>query len=142
MNEEYIVKQLSSLRGIKPDSDFANSSKLRIIYQTSQRPGGVLMIAQGLSASLSIGLVIVFFAFIAILGASSLRSPLSPTLESVSGDLAAEADDVNSTIDIRLEEMQYVADVATKTLVRSNQSDESNSPDEEIDHLLDEAINL
>jgi hypothetical protein len=142
MREEHIIKQLNSLRGIIPDSDFANSSKLRIMHQAPQRPGGILMMAQGLSASLSIGLIMVFFVFMAVLGVSSLRSPLSPTFEGVSGDLAIEADNVNTTIDIRLEEVQYVADVAAKTLAKSNQSSASDSSDEKIDNMLDEAINL
>jgi hypothetical protein len=142
MKETQIIQQLNQLRSITPDPDFANSSKLKIIYQTPQRPGGVFVIIQSLSASLSIGLVIVLFVFVALLGVSNLRSPLSPTFEGVNGGLVAEADSVNATINIHLEEMQYITDIATKTLARGNQDDGNNSSDEEIDDLLNEAINL
>jgi hypothetical protein len=142
MKEAQIIKQLGALKGIQPDAGFAQSSKLEIIYSTPQRTGGVWMIAQSLSASLSIGLVIIFFVFVAVLGASSLRSPMSPALEGVNGDLVAEADTVNTTINIQLDEIQYVADVTAKALVRGEQNQTEPSPDEEIDSLLDEAINL
>ncbi len=142
MKEEHIIQQLNQLRGIKPNPDFVSSSKLKIIYQTPQRPSGIGVLTQGLSASLSIGLVIVFFVFLTAFGVSSLRSPLSPTFEGVDGNLVAEADDVNTTINIHLEEVQYITDIATKALARGDQNNEDNSSDEAVDHLLNEAINL
>ncbi|MDD5710684.1 MAG: hypothetical protein PHV43_01110 [Candidatus Colwellbacteria bacterium] len=142
MKETQILQQLGHLKGIQPSPDFANSSKLQILYQTHQKPSGVFMLAQSLSASLSIGLVIIFFVFIAVLGASNLRSPLSPTFEGVNGSLTAEADSVNTTIDIHLEEMQYVTDIAAQTLAKSEQIDKESSLDEEVDSMLNEAINL
>jgi hypothetical protein len=142
MREDQIIKQLGALRSIQPDAGFARSSKLKIMYSAPQKASGVWVLAQSLSASLSIGLVIIFFALVAVFGMSSLRSPMSPALEGVNGDLVAEADTVNAAIDIHLDEIQYVADVTTKTLVRGDQNQTPPSSDEEIDSLLNEAINL
>jgi|GEM_PF-2815444 hypothetical protein len=146
MKEEYIIKRLTSLQKIQPDADFVASSKLRILYQTphSQRPRGIWVLTQGLSTSLSIGLAVIMFAFITVLGVSNFRSPMSPTFEGVDQGLVIEAGELGKTIDIHLEEAQYVADVASDTLVQGDHEAKTatTSDDEKIDNMLDEAINL
>lgn len=142
MKDEQIIKQLGGLKGIQPDADYAAGSKLKLIHQTPQKSGRVLLLSDSISSSLSIGLVIVLFVFAALSGISSIvRSPLSPTFEGVNGSLTAEAGDINETIDIHLEEVKYLAEVATRTVAIAN-LDERNSADEEVDLLLNEAINF
>lgn len=143
MREAQITEKLRQLRSITPDPGFASSSKLQIVYQTPQKSTGVWALTQTLSASVSIGLVIVLFVFVTVLGVSNLRSPLSPTLEGVDKSLTAEADNVNATINIHLEEVQYVTNIAAQTLVKNDQAKQrDNSSDEVVDDLLQEAIEL
>ncbi|PIR98299.1 MAG: hypothetical protein COT89_00200 [Candidatus Colwellbacteria bacterium CG10_big_fil_rev_8_21_14_0_10_42_22] len=145
MKEEYIIKQLNSLKNIEPGADYAASSKLKLLYETPQKPRRVFLLSQSLSTTLSIGLAIVLFVFIGLGSASNIfRNPLSPTFTGVNQELTSEAGKLSDTIDIHLEEVRYLTDVTTNPLVRANiqNVEENNSTDEEIDDLLDEAFNL
>ncbi|MFH1694495.1 MAG: hypothetical protein ABH880_01925 [Patescibacteria group bacterium] len=145
MKEDLIIKQLSGLKSIEPNQDYAASSKLKLIYQTPQKTGPMFAFSQSLSASLSMGLVMVLFIFVAIGGVSNiLRSPLSPVFNGVSEELVAEAGEVNDAIDIHLEEVKYLTDITNNSLVQATieKTDISNSADEEIDNLLSEAKDL
>lgn len=145
MKEEHIIEQLNSLKGICPDSGYAAGSKLKLIHGSPQKPGRYFVFSEGLSGSLSISLVIVFFVIVAIGGASNmLRSPLSPAFQGVNEELAVEANQVNDAIEIHLEEVKYLSEIATGTLARVDfeNGNRQDSEDEEIDNLLNEAINL
>lgn len=141
MKEEHIIKQLSMLKNIEPDADFARSARMAILYRTEPVHARFFGLTQSLSGTLAIGLVVMFIVFIAIGGvATVLRTPLSPTLQGVSEqNLASEAGSINETIDVHLSEVDYLARVESKKLAQAAPT--GANTDEEIDMLLDEAKN-
>lgn len=141
MNEKKLLKQLSLLKNLSPDADFARASRSRILYETQPKPGRFSIFSQSLSFSMSMGLLVLFFVFATLGGVSKLvRNPVFPTFEGVGGgSLVAEADSVSNSIDVRISEVQYLTDVEEQnptaaTLVQD-------SEDEEIDKLLVRAKN-
>ncbi|OGY56740.1 MAG: hypothetical protein A2Y84_01485 [Candidatus Colwellbacteria bacterium RBG_13_48_8] len=142
MNQDQIIKQLSSLRGLQPGSSFASETRLKVIQGARPRVGGLFIFSQSLSNTLSIGLVIVFFIFLALSGTTNfLRGPALPTFEGINGaNVVAEADNISDAADIYLQEVQYLQETQEKKLARASIVGEiSPSADEEIDRLLDEA---
>ena len=151
MREDHIKNQLGSLRGLAPDESFAQNSKQKIIYGAHPKPGGFHLFSQSLSTSLSMALVVVFFAFVAVSSVSNiLTSPVSPTLEGVSQpSLIAEADDINASTDIHLKDAEYLASDSKRLLAKIKvdeaeveiPEDDEDITDEEIDQLLNKAKN-
>lgn len=139
MKEEHIIKQLSTLRNIEPDADFARSARTTILYGSGPMPVHFFRLTQGLSATLSIGLVVMFFVFIALGGVGTfLRTPLSPTLQGVDGDsLASEAGTINETTNARLNEVAYLSGEEQEPAPAM--SEDTTNTDEEIDSLLTQA---
>lgn len=140
MREEHIIKQLSTLKSIQPDADFASSARTIILYRSEPTPARFFGLAQSLSSSLSIGLVVVLFVFVAIGGvATILRTPLSPTFHGVDEQsLATEAGSINQTIDAHLSEAAYISGKEQKLSMAVATEDNANA-DEEIDLLLTQA---
>ena len=80
MKEEHIIKQLSTLKSIQPDADFARSARTTILYRSEPTPVRFFGLTQSLTNSLSIGLVVMLFIFVAIGGVATMfRTPISPT---------------------------------------------------------------
>ncbi len=147
MKEEKLIKQLAALRGVEPDPDFAQGLRSRIMYGSEPRQARFFGFAQSLSSTLSIGLVVLFFAFVALGGmASLLRHPSFPTFQGVNEQsLASEAGSINETIDVHLKEVNYLTNVSQdRKLAQAPKVDEqaymgAASTDEEIDILLTQA---
>ena len=139
MKEEHIIKQLSTLRNIEPDADFARSARTTILYGSGPMPVRFFKLTQGLSATLSIGLVVMFFVFIALGGVGTLlRTPLSPTLQGVDeNSLASEAGAINETTNARLGEVAYLSGEEQEPSLAM--SEDTTNSDEEIDSLLTQA---
>ena len=135
MKEEHIIKQLSTLKSIQPDADFARSARTTILYGSEPMPVRFFGLTQSLSTTLSIGLVVMFFVFIALGGVATMfRTPLSPTFQGVNEEsLASEAGSINQTIDAHLNEVAYLPGDQGGGLVTTANSDE------EIDLLLTQA---
>jgi len=135
MKEEHIIKQLSTLKSIQPDADFARSARTTILYGSEPMPVRFFGLTQSLSTTLSIGLVVMFFVFIALGGVATMfRTPLSPTFQGVNEEsLASEAGSINQTIDAHLNEVAYLSGDQGGGLVTTANSDE------EIDLLLTQA---
>ncbi|MDP3953775.1 MAG: hypothetical protein Q8P99_03070 [bacterium] len=147
MREEQLIKQLTALRGVEPDANFARGVRSKILYGSEPKPARFFGLAQSLSTTLSMGLVILFFAFLALGGvATLLRHPAFPTFQGVNEQsLASEAGDINENIDVRLGEVNYLTNVSydSKLAKASRAEDwvilEGANTDEEIDILLTQA---
>ena len=142
MKEEYIIKQLSTLKSIEPDADFARNARTTILYRSEPMPVRFFGLKQSLSTTLSIGLVVMLFVFIALGGvATMLRTPLSPTFQGVDEQsLASEAGSINQTIDARLSEVAYISgERENKLVMATTPSDGDSNADKEIDLLLTQA---
>ncbi|MCR4261182.1 MAG: hypothetical protein NUV96_02535 [Candidatus Colwellbacteria bacterium] len=142
MREEHIIKQLSTLKSIQPDADFARSARTTILYRSEPMPVRFFGLTQSLSATLSIGLVVMFFVFVALGGVATVfRTPLSPTFQGVDEQsLASEAGSINQTIDFHLNEVAYISGEKENTLAMSATPNEGDAnSDQEIDLLLTQA---
>ncbi len=139
MKEEHLIKQLSILKSVQPDADFARTARTTILYRSEPAPVRFFGLGQSLSNTLSIGLVIMFFVFVALGGVATVfRNPLSPTFQGVDEEsLASEAGSINQTIDAHLNEVAYLSREQNK-LVMAAPSETANT-DEEIDLLLTQA---
>ena len=140
MKEEHIIKQLSSLKSIQPDADFARSARTTILYRSEPTPVRFFGLTQSLTNSLSIGLVVMLFIFVAIGGVATMfRTPISPTFHGVDAQsLATEAGSINQTIDAHLSEAAYISGEENKFSMALTTESDTNT-DEEIDLLLTQA---
>lgn len=141
MKEEHIIKQLSTLKSVQPDADFARSARTTILYGSEPLPVRFFGLGQSLSNTLSIGLVVMLFVFIALGGVATVfRNPFSPTLQGVDeADLASEAGSINQTIDAHLSEVAYLSGDQGDKLAKATISEDAASTDEAIDLLLTQA---
>lgn len=147
MKEEQLIRQLAALRSVEPDADFAMSVRSKILYGSEPRQARFFGLTQSLSSTLSMGLVVLFFTFLALGGvATILRHPVFPTFQGVNEQsLANEAGNINENIDIRLSEVNYLTSVGQDDkLARASQINDElilgdTSTDEEIDLLLTQA---
>ena len=98
-------------------------------------------LGQSLSNTLSIGLVVMFFVFIALSGVATMfRNPLSPTFQGVDEkSLASEAGSINQTIDAHLSEVDYLSTEQNNELVMVAPVEDTANTDKEIDLLLTQA---
>ena len=142
MKEEHIIKQLSTLKSIQPDADFARSARTTILYRSEPTPVRFFGLTQSLSTTLSIGLVVMFFVFVALGGVATVfRTPLSPTFQGVAEQsLSSEAGSINQTIDFHLNEVAYISGEEENALAMNAapNTGDANS-DKEIDLLLTQA---
>src|SRR3989344_3975350 len=141
MKEEHIIKQLSTLKSIQPDADFARSARTTILYRSEPMPVRFFGLGQSLSNTLSIGLVVMFFVFVALGGVATMfRNPLSPTFQGVDEkSLASEAGSINQTIDAHLSEVDYLSTEQNNELVMAVPIEAAANTDKEIDLLLTQA---
>ena len=141
MKEEHIIKQLSTLKSIQPDADFARSARTTILYRSEPTPVRFFGLAQSLSTTLSIGLVVMFFVFIALGGVATMfRTPISPTFQGVDeASLANEAGSINQNTDARLSEVAYLSGEKNDSLAMTAPGGDTTNTDEEIDLLLTQA---
>ena len=141
MKEEHIIKQLSTLKSIQPNADFARSARTTILYRSEPMPVRFFGLGQSLSNTLSIGLVVMFFVFVALGGVATLfRNPLSPTFQGVDEkSLASEAGSINQTIDAHLSEVDYLSTEQNNELVMVAPVEDTANTDKEIDLLLTQA---
>ena len=147
MREEQLIKQLAALKNVEPDADFARGIRSKILYGSEPRPARFFGLAQSLSTTLSMGLVVLFFAFVALGGiATVLRHPAFPTFQGVNEQsLASEAGNINQAIDVHLSEVNYLTNFSQDDkLARAPRADDQSalggaSTDEEIDDLLTQA---
>ncbi|PIR98311.1 MAG: hypothetical protein COT88_02240 [Candidatus Colwellbacteria bacterium CG10_big_fil_rev_8_21_14_0_10_41_28] len=141
MNEQQLIKQLNSLKEIRPDEGFASTLKAQLAIEEMDSSRFYLL-SQSLVSSFSVGVAILLFIFIALGGvANTLKGPLFPTLEGVDKNtLASEASDIQNKIDKSINDVDYLSE--DRKLARANISDTSyeSSEDEEIDQLLEDAI--
>jgi len=143
MTQKQIKDQLKLLQKIQPDTEYAKASKFEILYAPTKQ-GKFVLFMESLSSTVSMGLVVLFFVFIAIGGvATILRNPIFPTFESVNQrSLTAEANTINTETQTKLEEVSYLEDSEDKSLARAKAKEEgiqSELKEEEIDQLLNEA---
>ena len=143
MRQKDIKDQLKALQGLQPDADFAHESKFEILYAPTKK-GKLIMFTESLSSTVSMGLVVLFFVFIALGGvATILRNPIFPTFESVDQTkLTAEANTIETETKAHLEAVDYLEDPEKLALAKINEDQESEDEDvtdEEIDQLLNEA---
>ena len=150
MRETDIKKQLNMLKNLMPDEGFAKSSRMKILYDREPVQSRFFNVSQSLSTALSMGLIVMFVVFIALGGvATFLRGSAFPTFEGVNEEsLHVEAGVITETIQVRLEEVDYLEEVEKSSLAqaperqRANQeafTEQATSTDEEIDNLLNEA---
>jgi len=147
MREKDLLKQLSALRSLEPDQDFARGLRSKILYGGEPKQARAFGLIQSLSSTLSIGLVVLLFAFVALGGvASVLRHPVFPNFQGVNEQsLASEAGNINENINVHLNEVDYLANVGQESKLaqaRRTSTDpvsEGTSRDEEIDILLTQA---
>jgi hypothetical protein len=145
MRQQDIKNQLKTLQRLEPDSSYAQSSKFEILYNTPAKPGKFVLFSQSISSTVSMGLAVLFFVFVALGGvATILRNPVFPTFESVDEEnLVAEAQMIQTESEIHLNEVHYLDDAEGRALARAKATKEkeadSKVTDEEIDQLLNQA---
>lgn len=143
MTEEQVLEQLNTLRSIVPSPDYARVSRTVILaYPKREIRHGFFgaILTQSMQFGFSIGLVALFL-ILALSNVTSIFHPLSePNLAGIdTNTLSSEAENVNESIDVYIEEAAYFDNIAEKTSVALNEAS-VNGPDHANPLLIENEI--
>ncbi|MBI5401312.1 hypothetical protein HZB05_00570 [Candidatus Wolfebacteria bacterium] len=134
MNEEKIVKILQNLKSVKPDRNYSEKSRMLVLLLKEQIADNkfsrskIKSFADILRLSTLIGAAIFLLLFL-VGGVSYINKNFSPlALEGLNQkSLVAEAENINSSIQITLEEIKYL-DQSNQKAIKTIEEVSKNKP--------------
>lgn len=134
MNEEKIVKILQNLKSVKPDRNYSEKSRMLVLLSKEQiansklPPFKIKSFADILRLSTLVGAAIFLLLFL-VGGVSYINKNFSPlALEGLNRkSLIAEAENINSSIQITLEEIRYL-DQSNQKAIKTIEEVSKNKP--------------
>jgi hypothetical protein len=141
MTDKELIKKLNTLQVIEPDPQYMKTTRY-LILSSKESASAMPILHQGLFSRsfnmiLSVSLAAIFLLVLSL----SNGQLSSPTLEGVGSEsLLSEADAITKDIDIRLQEIEYLADRPSIVALAEKNDAVITNEEEKIDKLLEEVI--